>query len=153
MRLALLIPLALAVSASACDQAPPVLAPIGNPELRLDLGVVGQLTPGSVVRFRISAVNTTGESIRVGDLCGPPLDVRVYSPSHDWVSLATGMGPEGTSDPCPPSPEQFVAAGETMVVEYDWTVPEVRGRYSAYGSVRRRTGSPYSTPPLPVNVL
>lgn len=151
MRFALLIPLALAVS--ACDQPPPVMLPVLEPELRLEVGVQGDLTPGSIVRFRATAVNTTGSEIRVGDLCGPPLDIRVYGPGGTWVSLATGGGPEVTQEQCGPSPDQFLAAGATMNIEFQWTVPDQRGRYTAYGSVRRRTGSPYSTPGLPVTVL
>lgn len=144
MRITPILAMALAASAAGCDQPPPPVMPISEPQLRLEVTVDrSELVPGAPVTFTATAWNTTGEVVSVGD-CGPGMDVVVYTPVRTYESLVRSTyGYGDISGPCVSDAPVDVPAHGSLAIQYEWTVPEYRGWYTAVVVPRRRSGFSY----------
>lgn len=106
------------------------------------------VAPGESVRFVAEARNPSDARIRIGDECGPPLDVLVTLPGGASHSVAAAtMGADGAFT-CGGNSRHVVEPGDSSVVTLQWVAPQQRGEYLARAGVRGSTGFSHMSDPV-----
>ena len=105
------------------------------------------VAPGEAVRFVVEARNPTEDRIRLGEACGPRLDVLVTQPGGVSQSVQAAMGAGGEAD-CRKGGDQIVEPGNTSVATLRWVAPALRGEYLARGGLRGPSGFSHLSDPV-----
>ena len=109
------------------------------------------VAPGDTVHFIAEARNPTVERIRIGDRCGPALDVMVTRPGGVRQSVLATLDTNGTRA-CKSTRARVVAPGDSSVIMLRWVAPAQRGEYLARAGLRDTVGLSNLSDPVRVLV-
>lgn len=109
------------------------------------------VAPGDTVHFIAEARNPTEERIRIGDRCGPALDVMVTRPGGVRQSVLATLDTNG-AHACGSARARVVAPGDSSVIMLRWVAPAQRGEYLARAGLRDTLGLSNLSDPVRVVV-
>jgi hypothetical protein len=106
---------------------------------------------GDSVQFTITATNRSPVRVKLGEQCGPSMDVVVLAPTGREQSALIGDR-EGAYFNCPLPGDFFADPGVSRTVQVGWRAPSLTGTYIGRGALRRTDGLSNESPPLRITV-
>jgi hypothetical protein len=138
-------PLIALLAAAGCASIPTATGSALRTALRADRVT---LAPGQAVRFVAEAKNPSGDRIRLGEACGPALDVLVTQPGGVSQSVrVAALGADSEAD-CKERRGQIVEPGDSSVVTLHWVAPARHGEYLARAGLRGPSGFSHLSDPV-----
>jgi len=90
-----------------------------------------ELTPGSAVTLRVETTNRGNTLVSASVGCGLGLGFQIKRPDGIVVDPLAGVPWHCTAED-----SHQLAPGETDTVTWQWTTPQLRGRYEVVGGLR-----------------